>query len=763
MGLAQRTAFVIALVVAIIGGAANFVAPMDQVFHGLRIAANPKPVSGQFVVVGIDQNDVDRLGSWPWSRRQQAALLDRIHAANPRAVFIDLPLYAPTNAADDKAVAKSIARFGRSVTLAARVDRDPVTRELKFQEPMFAAASRSNIAVSLAKANPWGLHWELPTRVTIGDKTFASLASAMAGEHPTAREFIVDHAFMPSTIPHVSASEILSPDFDARHLKGKTVLVALEMPEATAYVRIPRFGSTAPAYLHVLGAETLQGGAPINLGWLPLLMAVMAIIGGALLIKRKWWRRSGYGIAVLASTLLPWHSPHAKIDIAPSATLVALAVFGGMRVWHHWRYRLKTTGRTGGLPNFGHFEENAIGAGVDVVVAKVRRFDDALATLNPAERAVYTRQIARRIALSSSGRVVCHEEAGYFAWAMEGQRRVELTNHLDGLRGLFSSGIIVGDRTIDTNISFGIDQNWHHEPASRLRSAMAVANEAEIKALNWLFVEEQRLATSNWDVSLYANMDEGMRNGDIWVAYQPKVDIVSGDVKGAEALIRWTHPERGHIRPDQFILFAEQQNRIDDLTYWVLGQALAAAREFDRNIPGFEISVNLSAQLLNRADLVMRITDLVHASGLMTTQVTLEITETAKSGDMAAARSNLMALRAAGMKISIDDFGMGQSPLLYLSEMPNDEIKIDMTFVSNMVTNATNRHIVESTIDLAHRLDRIAVAEGIEDAPTLALLRSMGCDIAQGYHLGRPVNRAEFAQLYCQQRAVNHLRLVNQR
>lgn len=763
MGLAQRTALLIALAVALIGGAGDFVSPVDQVFRGLRIAANPQPVSGQYVVIGIDQQDVDRYGAWPWPRERVATILDRLHDAKAGAVALDLPLYSAGDAAGDAKLAESIARFGKRITLSVRVDSDPVTKTESFQLPHQNIAGEAKLAATYTTANPWGLYWTLPRQVTIGDRSLPSLSSALAGLPPSEGDYLVNHAFSTASIAHYSVQDLLDGKVGSGALAGRTVILSMEAPEAVSYVRLPRFGFTAPVYFHVLGAETLQGGAPVSLGWLTLLAFTMAMIGACMLVKLKLLRWIGYGIAVILAVALPWQAPLAKIDIAPAATFLALAIFGGMRGWRHWRYRLKNTGRTSGLPNFGHFEENAIGAGVDVVVAKVRRFDDAIASLSAAERGEYARQIARRIALAAHGRVVCHEETGYFAWAMEGQRRSELIDHLQGLRSLFGTGVIIGGRTIDTNISFGIDQNWHHEPESRLRSAMAVANEAEAEALAWLFVEEQRLAESNWDLSLYANMDEGMRNGDIWVAYQPKVDVLTGEVKGAEALIRWTHPERGHIRPDQFILFAEQQNRIEDLTYWVLSQALAAAREFEKSIPGFEISVNLSAQMLDRPDLVDRIAGLVLAAGISPAQVTLEITETAKSRDVPAARDNLVALRQAGMKISIDDFGMGQSPLLYLSQMPNDEIKIDMTFVSNMVSNPTNRHIVESTIELAHRLDRIAVAEGIEDAPTLALLRSMGCDVAQGYHLGRPVNRAEFAALYCPRRTVNHLRLVNQR
>jgi EAL domain-containing protein (putative c-di-GMP-specific phosphodiesterase class I) len=202
--------------------------------------------------------------------------------------------------------------------------------------------------------------------------------------------------------------------------------------------------------------------------------------------------------------------------------------------------------------------------------------------------------------------------------------------------------------------------------------------------------------------------------------------------------VRWTHPTRGPISPDEFIVQAEKSQDIYRLTLFVMDQAIRSAAQLQKLGTEIHMSVNLSATLLDHKDLVSTIRVMLSAHHLPPERLTIEITETAQIENSLQARQTLAQIRRAGMRLSIDDYGTGQSNLEYLTEIEADEIKIDKRFVMTMRDSQRNLEVVKSTIDLAHRLGATAVAEGIEDAQTMALLDQLGCDIGQGYLLGKP-------------------------
>ena len=237
-----------------------------------------------------------------------------------------------------------------------------------------------------------------------------------------------------------------------------------------------------------------------------------------------------------------------------------------------------------------------------------------------------------------------------------------------------------------------------------------------------------------------------MKNGDIWLAYQPQWDYRGARVSGAEALIRWNDPVRGPIRPDAFIVQAEKAGRIDALTYWVFEEAITAAQAMAGILPSFQMSINLSAQLVDKPSLLSSISEIVRRRGIDCREFTIEVTETAAVYNRPAAVQNLQQLRAMGFRLAIDDFGTGESSLLYLAELPSDELKIDQHFVSRILDGEREREIVKSTISLAHALKQSVVAEGIEDRATFDLLSRMGCDTGQGYFIGRPEGFEQFRQ-----------------
>lgn len=205
-----------------------------------------------------------------------------------------------------------------------------------------------------------------------------------------------------------------------------------------------------------------------------------------------------------------------------------------------------------------------------------------------------------------------------------------------------------------------------------------------------------------------------------------------------EALARWTHPELGPVSPQRFVEAAERTGLIAELTRWSLNASLrhiAAMRVAD---PGAQVSVNLSVDALQWPGFVQQVIDLLAFWGVPADALLLEVTEGALMRDVSRCIQLLQALRGAGIRIAIDDFGTGYASMAYLRRLPVDELKIDRSFVMDMVTDPRALRLVESMIQLSHHLGLETVAEGVEDAETMALLRGVGCDFVQGYHIGRP-------------------------
>jgi len=227
------------------------------------------------------------------------------------------------------------------------------------------------------------------------------------------------------------------------------------------------------------------------------------------------------------------------------------------------------------------------------------------------------------------------------------------------------------------------------------------------------------------------------------VHVQPQARLSSGTTVSVEALARWHHPELGTVPPDEFIPVAERSGLIGPLTTQVLDGSLAAVAEWRRQGQDLSIAVNLSTRSLHDADLVHEVSRLLRRHGVPASRLTLEVTESSVMADPARATAVLHQLRDLGARLSVDDFGTGYSSLSYLKRLPVHEVKIDRSFITGLAGQGEDAAIVRAIIDLGRHLGLEVVAEGVEDRETWELLADMGCDLGQGWHLGRPMPAGE--------------------
>lgn len=230
--------------------------------------------------------------------------------------------------------------------------------------------------------------------------------------------------------------------------------------------------------------------------------------------------------------------------------------------------------------------------------------------------------------------------------------------------------------------------------------------------------------------------------GELVNHYQPKVELATGNVAGAECLVRWQHPQHGLIFPDRFISLAEEHGLIDELTRVVLGSALAQVRDWRAAGLRWRMAVNISMDNLAHVDFYDRVLAEIRTAGINPADLILEVTESRLMNDPLASLDILTRLRLKRISLSIDDFGTGHSSLAQLRDIPFDEFKIDRSFVHGVSNNDTLRAIFDASHGVARQLGMKTVAEGVEDRADWEFLRTCGCDMAQGYFIAKPMPAA---------------------
>jgi diguanylate cyclase len=241
------------------------------------------------------------------------------------------------------------------------------------------------------------------------------------------------------------------------------------------------------------------------------------------------------------------------------------------------------------------------------------------------------------------------------------------------------------------------------------------------------------------NLALVAELRHAIDSDQLVLHYQPKVSLGSPGVRAVEALVRWQHPAHGLLYPDRFIPMAEQTGLIDKLTEWVVVRAASDLASLGSECHDLTVAVNVSARNLTHVRFAQQVVQAVDAVGVAADRIYIEITETALMTDPGRAAVVLQELHRAGFRISIDDFGTGQSSLGYLSSLPVDEMKIDMSFIADMTRNRGHSAIVQSIVELGHNLGFQVVGEGVETDEIQAALAATGCDLAQGYLFARPM------------------------
>ena len=744
-GLAQRPTMksqrpwrmlVISLVLSLLFGLVEMGEPLENALHVARNKANPVAASGEIVVIKIDDVSQRELGAWPWRRSVHGALVKQLTAAGASKIFIDVSFDFTSEATSDRAFATELKRSGRVVLPAnLRVGEDDGAMLDRHPDPLFADNVQLGV-ISIPYSYDNAVR-RVPFGLTYQGKDYRSFASLLSGVSGPADSFFpVNYRIDLDSIPQYSAIEVLRGGLGEK-LRGKSVIIGATADNIGDMFVVPGRGLKGGVFVHVIAAETLMRGAPVTLDWIPMLIVALGFVVMAARLADVRGQVLTLAVALIVILGVPavTESYQWFVDVTPALFLffcVACAL-----TWRRYRVR-GTVNLTSGLPNLVALRASKPQRERALIVARIVNYPQLAAAIAGNDERALVDQIVQRLTVGAQDHVIFQGDEGIFAWLTE--PGTAIGHHVEALHSLFRSPARIAGDAYDLNVSFGVEIGSGRTITQRLNSALAAADEAASEGIKWKYHDPERMKDASWRLSLLSQLDQAIDNGEVWVAFQPQLDLRSGRIRGAEALARWTHPEKGPISPVEFVSAAEQSGRIEKLTMFVLEQSIAAAARFNREGEPFDMAVNLSARMLTMKSLPIDVSAVLARHGLDPARLTLELTETAALASDGSDMAPLFKLRDLGIRLSIDDYGTGLSTLDYLKKVPASEIKIDQSFIRAMRDHRSDLVMVQSTIALAHSLDRTVVAEGVETQESLDLLRSLGCDTAQGYLIGRPTS-----------------------
>ncbi|QAY79057.1 GGDEF domain-containing phosphodiesterase [Sphingosinicella sp. BN140058] len=371
------------------------------------------------------------------------------------------------------------------------------------------------------------------------------------------------------------------------------------------------------------------------------------------------------------------------------------------------------------------------GRTVFAAALSIDRFAAMRATIGHAMGAQLVRELVERLGASIGELAIERIAPDTVAIAFDGANAADAADVIERLQIAAEGAIAVGDHVVDLSVTIGYAGPGS---ADELRVLGEQAQIALDQARN---ARHRRALFSKADygdpsdrLALMRDMRAGLANGEITLRYQPKIRIRDDAIDGVEALIRWRHPVRGSIGPEEFVRIAEETGDIRDMTEWVLHRVIADQAFLRQSGIRLPVHVNMPARLVGDEAFTRRMLALI---GTAEGEIGLEVTEIAVIDDPANALANLHLLADAGIRLSIDDYGAGTSSLAYLKQLPVQELKIDRQFITELVESRRDPLIVRSTIDLAHGLGMDVTAEGVETEAARDMLRVMGCDRIQGF------------------------------
>ncbi|WP_324828338.1 EAL domain-containing protein [Qipengyuania zhejiangensis] len=716
--------------------------PVDQFMWLIQSKMGGHKASGDIVFVGA--NDVMNDPNLPHRRVELAKALDELERRGVGKVYLDIVFDEPAGSKYDNRLADAIAALGPRVALADQIRINDDDQQIVKRTSAAIGRDASRVLVTRQEGNYFGLVWTARYGYEIDGKIVPTLSAVLGGKPDGGTGFFpIDYGFPAPTIQTLDFKDIVEAEPVARRvdLAGKTIVIGHGRQASSARQIVPNGGNAPSSYVPIYAGETLKSGRTGFLSGIAVTLLVYALLGSLLLLapvrKRRWFGYAAVGLAIPFALIA---TARLGIRIEASYAIAFLIAYLLFRSRTRWKRRVSLVNQDTGLPTLRALEARLARDHVThghVVIARIHNYERVLKTLPAESRGEYILKLVDRLrAADPQLAVFC--DGHHLGWLAPTDETDGLVEHLEGLRAIFAAPVQAAGHSIDVGITFGVAA-VENDPAGRMRAAIAAAEETSEASEPIKVADTGSTSDSLWDISLRARIDQAMEAGEIYCVYQPKIDAETNTMAGVEALVRWHDPAKGFIQPLHFIQQCEKAGRMDHLTRYVLQSACSAGTLLHFRGTAISMAVNISATLLGDMRIVGMVRNILQATRFDPKYLILEVTETARIADLQTAASILSELRALGVRISFDDFGVGAANFEALYELPFDELKIDRLFVSNIASDSKAKAIVASLASMGRAARITVVAEGVEDPQDINILREIGCQQLQGYAFSRPV------------------------
>lgn len=740
--------------------------PVDDGLARLRFDVLQRPASDTLTVVEIDAASIRAAGRWPWGRERFATAIDKLQAAGAEVVAFDVDFSARSSPEADRALRAAIERRPGGVVLPTFVQpmKEGDEERLVETSPLGALSAEAVLASVNVPVDSDGRVRRYHHGFG-GENGYRQTVAGLLAGAPYGRtgSFLIDYGVRPADIDRLTFQDVHDGRFDPELVRGRKVLIGSTALELGDRFATPKLGTVPGVYVHALAYESLKAGrglvqlhplAALAIAcWVAWLLRPRDTLDLTRAMRRHLAVAGGLVLAPLAVQAL---AP-VSLDASPVMMAQLLALIWVTRTELTRRAEAIVREREAGLLHLAlHEPETELpnrrallralgerlaepGAGPTAVIAiGIDRFSTMRGAIGYRRFNEVMRQVAGRIAETSGEAMVAHLSTSVLGLVVSAPTAPALRATVRKLEGLDPSIEIDGELPVDAFVRLGVAYRRQDDDTaeSLLENASVALDRARDLDRRAVAFDRKAFADPSLNLALMSDMRRALAAGEMRLHYQPKVSTRTGEVLGVEALVRWSHPTRGPIRPDVLVATAEETGMIRALTDWGVAQAVADLKRLGALGHGITVAVNISAGLLADREFKRKLIRSAEGCG---GRLCLEITESAIIQSPDEALAAIAEFRAAGLKISIDDYGTGLSSLSYLKLIEADELKLDKSLVTAVAESARDRLILKSTVELAHGLGMSVVAEGVETPQVMAALAAMGCDVAQGFLVSRPL------------------------
>lgn len=726
---------VMAILFGVVSAAIDLPLPAEDSLRLVRAQLRTRPASQDFVMIAIDEATLNELGQPMPNRHQDSALLDRLVEAGVERIVFDRAHADPETPESDTEFASTLAKHRGKVWLGMTQGNQVGFHK---NEPVFPVEAFRKVTPQASMVgffSPFGLSLQIPTEVEHAGAKYPSVSAALADYHGRAAIYRPDFSFNLHTILTYSYIDVLHGRVGAKELDGKSVIIGNTFADSPDMHRHPIYGKISGTYFQIIAANTLKRDQPLDLMWFPAMLIAAVLIAVQARSRRRSMGVLWLPVAVLPVAAFMLDEFTINIDMISAFLAILFAAIGFSRINHKYFSAgidaMTTTAISSGKAN----------ADWDVFALKIANLSELSEEWSSRDIGDFVNTLIGYVKGPGEVGDIAFER-DVLIWLALRMENVELERHTDGLALMLKTAISHDWQSSNGAPAIGVDTNYDLPVAVRIKKAMQAADEAATRGVRFIINDAAHLEARNQRLELIRVLEKGLRDRNIGVAYQPKVDLASGRIVGAESLIRWRPGGGEFVNPQDLVLAAEAGDRINELTLVVMEAALVDGKQAIALDPRFKLAVNMSAKSLSDTHLLFDIMTMLGRYNFPPENLTLELTETAKLEDHRIA-PQIAALKARGICLSIDDFGTGESNLEYIEKLPSSELKIDKKFVQHMAQSEESRAVVRATIEIAHSLGKVVVAEGVENPEVAAMLRAMGCDQAQGYLFSQAIGMPE--------------------